>query len=308
MANTDWTFSGLWPYEPHWFDTRDGRMHYVDVGPREGRPVVLLHGNPTWGFLYRNFIPPLVEAGYRVIVPDHLGFGRSDKPNRAAVYRIDEHVRRMTELLESLDLHGVTLVPQDWGGPIGLAWAIEHPDRIGGLFLLNTAAHNPVEKWRIPLPLRMFRARGLGEFLVKGLNLFHHAFLFRAGLAHPERMTAAVKAAYLAPHPRWSTRAGVLHFPRDIPTGPHDDWEPFGRYLETGMASELRDKPVTIAWAMRDISFREDTLENMWMQTFPDAKVIKLAEAGHYLQEDAFEDIIPELLGFLAAQAQDTAP
>ncbi|VFA97786.1 alpha/beta fold hydrolase [Nocardia cyriacigeorgica] len=298
----DWTFGGLWPYEPRWFDGSDGRMHYIDEGPRTGRPVILLHGNPTWGFLYRNFIPPLVAAGYRVIVPDNLGFGRSDKPGRASLYRVAEHIRRMDELLESLDLHDATVVPQDWGGPIGLAWAVAHPERVSGLFILNTAAHNPREKWRIPLPLKMFRARGLGEILVKGFNLFHHAFLFRAGLARPERMTPELKAAYLAPHPRWSTRAGVLEFPREIPTGPTGSWEQLGRGLETGLAREFRTRPVTIVWAMKDISFREDTLTNMWLDTFPDADVVRLPDAGHYLQEDAYEEIVPELLGFLAAQ------
>src|SRR5438128_10806608 len=108
----DWTFNGLWPYEPHWFDTPDGRMHYVDEGPRDGRPVVLLHGNPTWGFLYRNFIGALSGAGYRAIVPDHLGFGRSDKPSDPELYRISRHVQRLETLLEPLDLHDAVVVPQ----------------------------------------------------------------------------------------------------------------------------------------------------------------------------------------------------
>lgn len=297
---TDWTFGGLWPYEPQWFATRDGRMHYIDVGPCDGRTVVLLHGNPTWGFLYRNFIPPLVLAGHRVVVPDHLGFGRSDKPTDPAVYRIADHVRRMDELLESLDLHNVTLVPQDWGGPIGMAWAVKHPERVSGLFILNTAAHNPVGKFRVPLAVQMFRAPGIGEIMVKGLNMFHRAFLFKVGLVHPERLTPDIKAAYLAPHPRWSTRTGVLAFPRAIPVTPHEpDWEPFARMLEQGMEAKLRDIPVTLMWALQDPAFRLDTLEGMWLRTFPDATVVKLPDAGHYLQEDAHEKIIPELLTFV---------
>jgi haloalkane dehalogenase len=303
-VSTDWTFSGLWPYEPNWFDTEDGRMHYVDVGPRHGKPVVLLHGNPTWGFLYRNFIPPLVDAGYRTIVPDHLGFGRSDKPNRAAVYSIPAHMRRLEDLLESLDLREATVVPQDWGGPIGLAWAINHPERVAGLFILNTAAHNPVAEWKIPLPLQMFRAPVIGEVMVKGLNLFHRAFLFKVGLAKPERMTPQLKAAYLAPHPRWNTRAAVLQFPREIPTGPTGDWAPIGGALETGLEREFRDHPVKIVWAMKDVSFQEDTLRDMWLKTFPDAEVVRLEDAGHYLQEDAFEQIVPELLTFLTSLPQ----
>jgi haloalkane dehalogenase len=143
MVEVDWTFGGSWPYEARWFDSADGRMHYVDVGPRDGRPVVLLHGNPTWGYLYRNFVGPLADAGHRAIVPDHLGFGRSEKPDDSDLYRIPRHADRLEALLESLDLRDVTIVPQDWGGPIGLRWAVRHPDRVGGLFILNTYAHRP---------------------------------------------------------------------------------------------------------------------------------------------------------------------
>ncbi len=122
-VRTDWTFGGLWPFEPRWFETSDGRMHYVDEGPRDGRPVVLVHGNPTWGFLYRNFIGALTQAGHRAIAPDHLGFGRSDKPADPGLYRIPRHVARLDALLESLDLRDAVVVVQDWGGPIGPSWA-----------------------------------------------------------------------------------------------------------------------------------------------------------------------------------------
>jgi len=137
-------------------------MHYVDEGPRGGRPVVLVHGNPTWGFLYRNFIGPLTDAGHRAIVPDHLGFGRSDKPTDPEFYRIPRHVARLEALLESLDLRDAVVVAQDWGGPIGLSWAVAHPERVSGLFILDTFAG-----WRqnFPVPLRLFRTPGVGEVL-----------------------------------------------------------------------------------------------------------------------------------------------
>ena len=117
-VRSDWTFDGTWPYAPNYFDTGAGRMHYVDEGPRDGRPVVLVHGNPTWGYLYRNFISPLSESGYRVVVPDHLGFGRSDKPNEPSLYTIPKHSERFIALMDSLGLKDATLVVQDWGGPI----------------------------------------------------------------------------------------------------------------------------------------------------------------------------------------------
>ena len=170
-AVKDWTFEGTWPYEPKWFDSPDGRMHYVDEGPRDGRPVVMVHGNPTWGYLYRNFIGPLVEAGHRAIVPDHLGFGRSEKPRDAELYRVPRHARRLDALLESLDLRGAVVVPQDWGGPTGLYWATQHPERVDGLFILNTFAHGfrpetlppGKDKIPLPLPLRLFRTPVVGE-------------------------------------------------------------------------------------------------------------------------------------------------
>jgi pimeloyl-ACP methyl ester carboxylesterase len=301
MATLDWTFGGLWPYEPRWFDTPAGRMHYVDEGPRTGRPIVLVHGNPTWGFLYRDFIGPLTAAGHRVIVPDHLGFGRSDKPATPDVYRIARHAERLDALLESLDLSGAVVVPQDWGGPIGLSWAVAHPERVAGLFILNTYAHRPPAKVSLPLPLRLFRTPGVGEVMVKGLGLFHRVFLFRAGVVHRDRLTADVKRAYLAPHPTWSSRTGVLVFPREIPDGPEGPVSDLTAAIERGLEEHFRDRPVRIIWAMKDPAFTPAVLEQLWLRTFPDAEVTRLDDAGHYLQEDAHERIVPELVRFAGA-------
>jgi len=298
VTNTDWTFGGTWPYEPRWFQTPDGSLHYVDEGPRDGRPVVLVHGNPTWGYLWRNFIPPLAEAGFRVIVPDHLGFGRSDKPDDPPLYRIPRHAERCDMLLESLDLKDATVVPQDWGGPIGLAWAALHPERIHSLAILNTFTHRPAAKVELPLPLRLFRTPGVGELLVKGMNAFVRGFLFKAGLVHPERLGSQERAAYLAPHPTWSSRTGILVFPREIPAGPEG---PVSDYLDSvhDRLMALRSKPIFIAWAMKDVAFLPEYLDDLWLKDFPDAQVLRLPDAGHYLQEDAHETIVPELLQFL---------
>jgi cis-3-alkyl-4-acyloxetan-2-one decarboxylase len=305
--STDWTFNGLWPYAPRWFDTPDGRMHYVDEGPRDGRPVVLVHGNPTWGFLYRNFIGPLTAASHRAIVPDHLGFGRSDKPDDPELYRIPRHVHRLDALLESLDLDDAVVVPDDWGGPIGLAWAVAHPDRVSGLFILNTYAHGPRGKITLPLPLRLFRAPGVGEVMVRGRHRFVRVFVFRVGVVHRERLTADVRRAYLEPHPSWSSRTGVLVFPREIPaSGKGPVAELTGR-LERGLEEHFRPKPVRIMWAMRDPAFTPQMLDNLWLRTFPTAEVTRLEDAGHFLQEDAHERIVPELLRFLAQPPDRTA-
>ena len=295
----DWSFNGSWPYEPRWFDTADGRMHYVDEGPREGKPVVLLHGNPTWGYLYRHFIPPLVEAGHRAIVPDHLGFGRSDKPDRPQLYTIGRHAERLERLLESLDLRGATVVPQDWGGPIGLRWATLHPERVDRLLILNTFAHRPPGKVDLPLPIRLFRTPGVGEVMVKGLDLFKRVFLFRAGVMHRERLTEEIRQAYRQPHPTWSSRTPILVFPRQIPSGPEGPVSDLMAEVEQGLEQHFRSKPVRIVWAMKDVAFTPQTLEQLWLKTFPDAEVTRLEDAGHYLQEDAHERIVPVLIDFL---------
>ncbi|NUP42291.1 MAG: alpha/beta fold hydrolase [Streptomyces sp.] len=295
--STDWTFGGLWPYEPRWFDTPEGRLHYIDEGDRDGDAVVLVHGNPTWGFLYRNFVGPLTRAGHRVVVPDFLGFGRSDKPGDRSAYDVAAHTQRLVALLDSLDLHHATVVPQDWGG-LALAWAVARPERVDRLFILNTTAHNP-DAFKIPLALRLFRAPGAGDLMVKGLSLFHRLFLFKAGTMRPDRLTPEVRRAYLAPHPTWASRTGVLEFPRQIPTGPVSPLTPLLADIETGLEREFKDRPVEIVWAMKDVSFTPDILERYWLRTFPEAKVVHLPEAGHYLQEDAHEEIVAELLEFL---------
>jgi pimeloyl-ACP methyl ester carboxylesterase len=307
MAAIDWTFEGTWPYEPKWFDSDDGRMHYVDEGPRDGRPVVLVHGNPTWGYLYRHFIPPLVEAGHRAIVPDHLGFGRSDKPDDRDLYRVPRHARRLEALLESLDLSGATVVPQDWGGPIGLYWATRNPERVGGLFILNTFAHGwhpealppGKDKVPLPLPLRLFRTPGIGEVLVKGLDAFKRGFLFGQGVVHRDRLTPIVKSAYRDVHHGWSERTAILVFPREIPVTDGGPVVAMTTEIEEGLKRDFRSKPVQICWAMKDVAFTPNFLDGLWLKTFPDATVTRLEDAGHYLQEDAHERIVPELVRFV---------
>jgi pimeloyl-ACP methyl ester carboxylesterase len=306
-AVTDWTFEGTWPYEPKWFDSPDGRMHYVDEGPRDGRPVVMVHGNPTWGYLYRNFIGPLVEAGHRAIVPDHLGFGRSEKPRNAELYRVPRHARRLDALLESLDLRGAVVVPQDWGGPIGLYWATQHPERVDALFILNTWAHGwkderlpPGEdKIPLPLPLRLFRTPVVGEVLVKGLDAFKRGFLFGQGVVHRERLTPTMKRAYRDVHKGWSDRTAILVFPREIPVTEGGPVGAMNAEIEEGLKRDFRSKPVHVTWAMKDVAFLPEFLDTLWLDTFPDASVTRLDDAGHYLQEDAHERIVPELVAFV---------
>jgi len=298
-TSRDWTFGGTWPYTPKWFESADGRMHYVDEGPREGRPIVMVHGNPTWGYLYRRFIEAVTGAGHRAIVMDHLGFGRSDKPDEPELYRIRRHGDRCEALLESLDLHDATIVVQDWGGPIGLTWAARHPDRLRSLVVLNTFVHRPPGEVPLPLPLKLFRTPGIGEVMVKGMHAFVKVFLFKAGLVHPDRLGSEEKAAYLAPHPTWSSRTPILVFPREIPSGPEGPVSDFVAEIHDQLVAGFSGKPVFIAWPMKDIAFTPDMLDDLWLKDFPEAQVLRIEDAGHYIQEDAHEQVIPPLLDFL---------
>ena len=293
---TDWTFDGTWPYEPRWFDSGDGRMHYIDEGPRDGLPVVMVHGNPSWGYLYRHFVGPLVEAGYRCIVPDLLGFGRSDKPTRAEVYTIPRHAGRVEALLESLDLQEATAVVQDWGGPMGLYWVGRHPDRVRSVFIMNTFLHAPQSKRPLPGPLQPMVKPIISSILIKGAHVFVKKLLL--GHLRKDRRSATVTAAYLAPHPTWGSRTGIWAFPRQIPTGPD---HPTAHFLNEARERLLAaNKPVAFAWGMKDPVFPWKMFQASWGKDYPDAPVTRIERAGHFLQEDALDEIVPELLRFLA--------
>lgn len=295
--NVDWTFGGTWPYKPRYFDTADGRLHYVDEGPRDGRPVVMVHGNPTWGYLYRHFIPPLVEAGYRAIAADHLGMGRSDKPARASVYAIPRHADRFVALMDSLALRDATVVVQDWGGAIGLSWPARRPDRVRGLYIMNTLAHRPPPGQKLPRILAPLRLPIVGELLVKAGHVFVKQLLFKA--IRRDRLTPEVRAAYLAPHPTYSSRTGILAFPRQIPDGDTRGAVPdFLQSVHEGLIP-YKERPVAFAWGKRDPVFPPAAYERFWKNDFPNAPILWLDRAGHFLQEDAPEEIVPHLLEFL---------
>lgn len=293
---TDWTFGGLWPHPPSWFETAHGRMHYVDVGPRDAQPVVLVHGNPTWGFVYRKFIGALVRAGHRVIVPDHLGFGRSDKPNDPRVHRARAHAERLNALLESLGLQQVSVVVHDWGGPMALYWATRHAERVRNLVVFNTVVRRPETRVALPLPLRVFRMRGLGELLVKRLHGIVRAFLFRAGVR--TALEAEVQRGYLAAHPSTADRTGILALAREFPVCPGGPVADLFGEVHAGLG-RLKHCRTLIVWAMQDVVFGNETLEG-WISDFPEARVVRLDKSRHFLQEDAHSTVVPTVVSFLA--------
>jgi haloalkane dehalogenase len=282
-----------YPFPSHFVRTGHGRMHYVDEGV--GSPILCVHGNPTWSFLYRNFVKGL-STDHRVVAVDLVGFGLSEKPADPDSYSIAGHVEDLSTLVESLDLRDLTLVVQDWGGPIGLGVAVRHPDRIRALVIMNTIGFVPPADGGPPLALRVLRLPIVGEQLVQGLGVFNRVFV-PAGIARPERKTDLVRSAYVDVQGTWEDRAGTLAFPRLIPTDSDDPvislLEQEDRYLRTFRG------PVLIVWGLRDRAFSPAMLEE-WRARFPNAPVLELPDAGHFLQEDAYERIVPRIREFLA--------
>ncbi len=266
-------------------------MHYVDEGSGP-TTALLLHGNPTWSFFYRELIPGLREGG-RVLAPDHIGCGLSEKP-RTYAYTLETHIRNLTEFVERLRLPAVDLVVHDWGGPIGFGWATRHPERVRRLVVLNSAA------WlgeRAPWRIRICRSSLIGNFAVRRLNLFTRAAV-RMAVAK-RRLPRAVREGYLAPYDSYAHRIAILRFVQDIPVDPTIPSHRVLQEIEANLP-RLADKPMLICWGMRDFCFRPHFLDG-WLERFPRAQVHRFADAGHYLLEDAHDEVVPLIRRFLSS-------
>jgi pimeloyl-ACP methyl ester carboxylesterase len=295
----DWTFGGAWPWQPRFFETQTGRLHYIDEGAPAAPAVVFAHGNPTWAFLWRAFIPPLLDAGRRVVAFDHLGFGRSDKPQDSEHYRIPRHVERTHQLLSSLQLRDATLVVHDWGGPIALPFAAAHPDVIRRLAIFNTFAPALPGPMGSRASVRATGAPLLGSVLVRRRDVATEAFLFKAGLAHPERLHDDIKQAYRRPHPTPASRTAMLVFPREIPWRDRGPVAKLTQQTATAMREHFADRPTLIAWGMKDVLFGGEEVLDRWRRTLPRARVVTFDDAGHFLQEDAPDESVAALTGFV---------
>jgi haloalkane dehalogenase len=286
-------FEGSFPFPPHYAPVaEDIRLHYVEQGA--GPPVLMLHGNPTWSYLYRAVIPPIAEAGHRAIAVDHMGMGRSDRPSGHRRYTLRSHAQNLVAFLRHLDLRDLTLVVQDWGGPIGLAAAVEEPDRVSRLVIMNTWMGVLPEG--TPMPFHQpFRQKGLGEILALGANQFVEAMF---GGMRPESATPLVAEAYRAPFPDYYSRVPVLAFARDVPIGEDHPTAPYMREV-AAQAAELR-LPTLVIWGMRDFVLPPMILEG-WKGLYPHAEVLELPEARHYLQEDEPQAIGARIVEFLEA-------
>jgi len=286
----------LFPFERHYFDRGDGvRMHFVDEG--QGAPVVCVHGNPSWSFYYRNLIQVLA-TDHRVIAPDHVGMGLSDKPDDAHyAYTLAARVDDFTRFVDSLRLtQPLTLVVHDWGGMIGFAWAVQHPEKIAKLVVLNTGAFPLPHDKKFPWPLALTRTP-LGALLVRGFNAFAWTAT-RAAMTHND-MPADVRRAYTAPYDSWANRIATLRFVQDIPLQPGVPGFDIVQATEHGL-SKLAHIPMLIGWGGRDFVF-DDAFLRVWQKHFPHAEVLYFADAGHYVLEDAAAELVPRIAEFVRA-------
>lgn len=289
MIPLDETFDGTFPFRPHTFDGHGFVQHYVDEGPRDGEVVVCLHGEPTWGYLYRHIIPRLSER-YRVLVPDHMGFGKSETPQDRD-YTLQAHTENLAALLDHLDVADITFVLQDWGGPIGTAYTVRHPERVKRLFLANTVAgygrvgddvpqirDSPWFRW-IDESLRTGRAdavlRNLGTTVLSVMKLL--------GLSNPEAVTDTWVRAYAAPFATPEECIGGYEFPIDVHTGR------IAEYVLAGLdgVPALQSKPAVLYEGMADRAIPPAYAIADFRSLWPDAPVVELPGVGHFCQEDA---------------------
>jgi haloalkane dehalogenase len=285
----------LYPFEGRYLDLDGLRLHYLDEGT--GEAVVAVHGNPTWSFYYRDLVREL-RNDYRVIVPDHMGCGLSDKPRDGAYdYTLSRRIEDFGRLMEDLSLDDISLVVHDWGGMIALAWAVEHPERIKRLVIFNTAAFGLPKTKGFPWQLWLVRDTPIGPFLVRGLNAFARGATRLA--CTRKRLPKKVRDAYCAPYDSWSDRIATLRFVQDIPLRPGDR----GFDIVSNTAAQLeefRDRPVLVCWGGRDFVFDHHFLAE-WQRILPDANVHRFADCGHWVLEDASEEVIPLIRNFLSS-------
>jgi haloalkane dehalogenase len=292
LRTPDDRFSALpgYPFAPHYVTVGDGlRVHYVDEGPRDAAPVLMMHGEPSWSYLYRKMIPIVARAGHRVVAPDLVGFGRSDKPVRREDYTYQRHVEWMRAVLETLDLRGVTLVCQDWGGLIGLRLVAEHPERFARVVAANTFL--PTGD-RPPTPAFL-----AWQKYSQTTPDFHVGGIVRGGCVTD--LPADVVAAYDAPFPDDRYKAGARQFPLLVPTSPDDPaavpnrkaWEVLARWDRPFLTAFSDSDPVT------------GGADRLLQQTIPGSKGqphTTIVGGGHFLQEDKGEELAAVVVRFIA--------
>ena len=280
--------TNLYPFTSNTLDLDSHKYHFLDEG--QGDTLLMLHGNPTWSFYYRNLILGLKQS-YRCVVPDHMGMGKSDKPQNYA-YTLAKHIDNLEALVDKLGLTDITLVVHDWGGAIGMGFAVRHPQKIKRLVLFNTAAFL---SQKIPVRLLLCRVPFLGALAIRGFNAFALAAT-RMACKNKEGMTTEVSAGYLEPYDSYANRIATLRFVQDIPMSPDAPSYSVVKNIEENL-SQFKSLPTMIIWGAKDFVFNDHFLKR-WQGIFPDAEVHRVQDAGHYVVEDAHERIIPWMQEF----------
>lgn len=279
------TFVGTFPFNENYHFVNGFQMHYVDEG--SGDPVVLVHGDPMWGYLYRKFIPVLSRKS-RCIVPDHMGMGKSGINQDLFPFVMRHHIDNFESLMLFLDLTNITLVIHDWGGPVGLGFGIRHPERIKRLVVMNSWAFAPWPGGALPRLIEVVRSEKGPKFVMEKNGYLESAI--RGGVMCHENLNESVMNAYRAPFPTTESRRTLVCWSRDIATTEEDtSWLEMKR-IENAMGV-FSTIPVLLIWGMKDLVLPEAALR-LWMNKFPNAQVYKIVEAGHFLQEDAPENVI----------------
>ncbi len=284
-----------YPFASNYLQVDAGGLHYLDEGSKRAAPIVCVHGNPTWSFLFRRIVRAFRDT-HRVVAPDHIGCGLSDKPQRWS-YRLSDHIDNLERLVLALDLRDITLVVHDWGGAIGMGMARRHPDRIARLVIANTAAF---PSHRMPMRIRVCRTPIVGRFLVRRLNAFA-GLAPRMALADPARLSAAARRGLLLPYDNYANRVAIDAFVADIPMSARHPSHATLVEIDRSL-SLFHDRPALIVWGERDFCFTPH-FRALWQARFPAARVVPIADAGHFVFEEAPEIVERELRRFLADTA-----
>ena len=277
-----------YPFSPNWFTTGAQKLHYVDEG--QGSAVVMIHGNPTWSFYYRNVIKCL-KNNQRCLALDNMGCGLSDKPQDYE-YALRQHIKNAVAWIESLELESFDLIVHDWGGAIGMGVAKALSNKVRKFVILNTAAFYMD---RIPKRIAVCKIPVIGDLIIRGFNGFAGP---ASSMAVSRPLTKVIKNGYLFPYNNWENRIANLRFVQDIPTNSNQETFKVLEGIEAFLP-KLKEHPVLIGWGLKDFCFDEVFL-GKWKSIFPSAEVFAYPKSGHYILEDEKDSLIPEIRRFLS--------
>ena len=282
-----------YPFDGHYLDRPAGRLHYLDEGT--GTPVLMVHGNPTWSFYYRNLVLKLRHQ-FRCIVPDHIGCGLSDKPSVADYdYQLDSRIEDLSALMDQIvpSDQKIDVVVHDWGGAIGFGWATANAHRIRRLVILNTAAFPNPKHMKLPFTLWLIRNTPLGKLLVQGGNAFA---VGATRMAVKKAMPAALRTAYIAPYNNWSNRVATFEFVKNIPLLSSDEGYDTLVRIGDGL-NQFSETPTLLCWGGQDFVFDDAFLEE-WQKRMPHAELMYHPDAGHYILEDEKASVCDRIQSF----------